>query len=194
MGAALGPIALQHFQLDCRRLVGKHPLGAELSCHAVKGALDIEDVALGHEQAKLLSLDSSDLGLVGADGEYWNRATATKFADVVGIAVDDSPPDAGSDSGFSNLGHPRPNRLDQNGSGPQYGILNDFDKLLSLVDGVVIGVDDLNLDAESRGHCFDGDCLFGLVIVLSCGESNNYIQFVHGSRRGVPGVLDCFTG
>jgi hypothetical protein len=39
--------------------------------------------------------------------------------------------------------------------------------------------------------------LFGLVIVLSGGESNNYIQFVHGvltgTQRGVPGVLDCFT-
>jgi hypothetical protein len=62
-----------------------------------------------------------------------------------------------------------------------------------LVDCVVVGVDELNLDAEASGHFNYCGCLFGLVIVFSCGKSNNYIQFFHGPRRGVPLVLDCFT-
>ena len=65
-------------------------------------------------------------------------------------------------------------------------VLNDLDELLSLVHGVVVGVDDLNVRAESRGHFGHGDGLFCLVIVLSCGKSNNYAQFFHGPRRGVP--------
>ena len=98
---------------------------------------------------------------------------------------------------FATCGMPVPTGSTRMAVGPLDGVLNDLDELLGLVDGVVVGVDDLNLDPESRGHFGYGDCLFGLVIVLSGGESNNYIQFVHGvlagTRRGRLGVVDCFT-
>jgi hypothetical protein len=84
------------------------------------------------------------------------------------------------------LWHSGADGFDQDRGGMLRRILNDFNELLRLVHGVVVGVDDLNGSAESRSHVGHGDCLFCLVIVLSCGKSNNYIPFFHGPRRGVP--------
>jgi hypothetical protein len=73
------------------------------------------------------------------------------------------------------LRHPRTNRLYQNCGGALDRILNDFDQLLGLIDGVVVGVNDLNLRAETR-RCFrSGRRLLGLVIIVSGNERNNYI-------------------
>jgi hypothetical protein len=56
----------------------------------------------------LLALDAADLGLVGADREDRDLASAAKLGDVVGIAVDDSPSDAGRNSRFATCGIPVP--------------------------------------------------------------------------------------
>jgi len=154
--------------------------------HAVEGTFDVEDVPLWNEDAKLRPLNASDFGLVGADREDWDGPAFPKIGNVIGIAVDDSPSDACSDCRFRDLRHPSADGLDENSRGPLRRVLNNFDELLGLVDGIVVGVDDLNLDAESRGHFSDSDCLFRLVIVLSCSESNNYIQFFHGVLVRLP--------
>jgi len=61
-------------------------------------------------------------------------------------------------------------------------VLNNLDELLRLVDGVVVGVDDLNADAESRGYFGYCDCLLGLVIVLSGGvRATTTFSFSMGS-------------
>jgi len=51
---------------------------------------------------------------------------------------------------------------------------------LGLVDGVVVGVDNFDFDPEAAGHLSRGGCLLSLVIVVSRGKSNNYVQIVHG--------------
>jgi hypothetical protein len=48
-----------------------------------------------------------------------------------------------------------------------------------LIDRVIVGVDDFDLHAESGGYIGHGNSLFRLVIVLSGGKSNNYVEIVH---------------
>ena len=136
-----------------------HPFGALLSRRAVEWTLDIENISVGDQRGNLLALNAADFSLVSADREDGNCAAPTKFVNVVGIAVDDSPSNAGRDCSFGNLRHPRPDWLYQNGSGPVRRILNELDELLGLINGVVVGVDDLNLDAEPCGHLGDCGCL-----------------------------------
>jgi len=150
-----------------------------LGRHAVEGALDVKNVTLRDKGAELLSLNPTDFGLVGADREDWNSATSAEVGDVVGIAVDDAPTDTGSDSSLRNLRHASADRLHENGAGVLDRVLNDLEELLGLIDGIVVGVDHLNVDAEAGGHFRYRYCLFCLVVVVSGDEGNNYIQFVH---------------
>ena len=148
MRTALGPVAFQYFQLDCGRLGGEHPLRSELRCRAVERAFDIENIPFANEQTKLLTLDSANFGLIGADREYRSGIALTNLGDIFGIAVDDAPTYTGADCRFCNLRHSGPYRFDQNSAGPLRGILNQLDELLSLIHRIVVGIDDLDLDAK----------------------------------------------
>src|SRR5579872_59411 len=177
--ALLSPVTFQRFEFHACRFARKHPFGSKLSSGAVGWAFDINDIAGGHQHAELFALDSSNFGLVGADRKNCRRTGPSKFRDVVGVAIDDTPSNTGSNSGFRNLRHACPNRFYQYGVRFWAGVLNDLDELLGLLDRVIIGVDDLEFDVESGGHLCYGCRLFRLVIVVSSGKSNNYIGFIH---------------
>src|SRR5207245_5318760 len=112
--------------------------------------------------------------LIGADGKNRSRGGLAKFASVFRFAAEDGPADSGADGSFRYLRKRRcAERLDNDAVGPKRRIgLNRFEYLRALRDGIVVGIDDLRIDAQIRSGGVCGGGLLHLVIVV-LGDQRN---------------------
>src|SRR5260370_32043882 len=61
------------------------------------------DPASGQKGAQLLSLDAADLFVVRGDSKCWHMENAAEFGNVVGVAVQQHPPNASVGGSAGNL-------------------------------------------------------------------------------------------
>ena len=121
-----------------------------------------------HERGDLAALDAADLQMVGSHHENGCGRGLAEFRDVIGVTIENGPPDTGRSGCASDLGKSgAADRLKDDGIGAVrlFG-LDGLEKLRALSDGVVIGVNDLELDAEFPSGFFCGLRLFDLIIVV----------------------------
>src|SRR6202453_1856455 len=175
------------------RQCGLHALRS-IFCRRIFGRpLDLQyPASVAHQRAELLALHSATLFLIGTNRENGEaRRRAAEFSDVVGITIQQHPRNSGLHGGARHLRETRTtDRFAKDRVGPGRGIaLNDFQELRSLRDGVVVGEDDLRLDAETRSGLLRGSGLFELVIVFPGHQGNNHTKAFHGHN---PSTFGCW--
>src|SRR5262249_22075250 len=149
---------------DCALLGGVTP----------RRTLDVEnETALRKKSGDLSCLYSSNFLLIHCDAEDWNLSVYSQLSQIIDITVNDRPSDSLGDGGMRHLGEAGSNRVtnDRVGSGFRCA-LNGIEKLLTLIDGVAFGVDDLGFCAEPIGHLCDRASLFALIVVFIGNERN----------------------
>src|SRR5438874_12010812 len=106
--------------------------------------------------------------MIGGDDENRGGGGLAKLGDVIGVAVENGAADGGGGCGSGNLRQGgAADRLKNDGVGALrlFG-LDGFQKLRALRDGVVVGIDRLELDAELAGSRLSRPHLLDLVIVF----------------------------
>src|SRR5690242_16016990 len=114
-----------------------------------------------------------------------------KLGNVIGVAIENSPADAGGGCGAGNLGQGgSADRLKNDSVGAvRFFGLNSFQELRALRDGVVVRVNHLELDAELAGSRFGRLRLLDLIIVVVGRERNEKAQFFHSGADLSDGYL-----
>ena len=147
---------------------------------ADRGTLDIQNRPSSlQEHRKLSSLDFADLFLIGSNGKNRDSGVSPKLSDIIHFTIHHSPTDARSNRSPCHLGHPGADRLDQNCVRALGGVLDYTQQLLALIDGVVAGIDDLNVCIQAPGSTFGGRGLFLLVVIVICNERNQHVELRH---------------
>src|ERR1700693_4781671 len=128
-----------------------------------------------------MSLNAADFSMVGAYSEDGNAAGFAEFGNVFDVAIQHHPADAGGGRGASHLR--------QRGSAHGFendsvrlrvgSRLNDIQNLLTLGDGIIVSVDDLNIDAEASGGCFSVRSLLDLIVVVVGRQRNQKLKLFH---------------
>ena len=134
-----------------------------------------------HEGRNLAALNAADLEMVGSEYKNRGRRRFPEFGHIIGIAIENGPTNARRSSGASDLRQGRTaNGLKDNGVGAmRLFSLNGFEKLGALRDGIVVGVDHLELDAELASGIFGGLRLFDLIVVVVGRQRDEKTQFFH---------------
>ena len=121
-----------------------------------------------NQSGELAALDAPDFQMIRADAKYRGGAGAAKIGEIFGLAIEHYPGDFCGCSGAADVGQ----------SGAAYGFeddrvgmlrgiaLNDVQKLLALIDGVVRRVNDLDINAKALRGCFRSSCLLDLEIII----------------------------
>src|SRR5207245_3953919 len=104
-------------------------------------------------------------------------------------AIEHTPPDAGCHGRSRNLNHLGANWFDNDGVRTPVHILDRCNELLRLIDGIIVGVKNLELDAHTSGDSGSRFGLFGLEIVVSGNESQNHVQTILGGEPPCRGAL-----
>ena len=127
---------------------------------------------MGQKGCDLAALNSADLLVVRSQREQWDLKIAAQIGKIVDLTVQHYPSNSGGSGGACHLGHGRAaDWLENDSIRVRLGIrLNDLEQLLTLDNGIILGVHGLNFDAERGSHfrCFNR--LLHLVIVVVCRE------------------------
>ncbi len=100
----------------------------------------------------MASLNASDFGVVRGDAEHRRLAVAAQISEVVHIAVQDDPTDSRGNRGFGHLGQSGADGFEDDSIGTcSRGRLDGLQQLLALINGVVVRVNDLDLDTDPLG-------------------------------------------
>ena len=97
-------------------------------------------------------LNSPHFYLIGGDGKDWSISRPAQIGNVFRFTIQDSPAYAGRDCCLGHLDHFGAHRLHDDRIGTLCAILDYLDQLLGLVDGVIVGVKNLDFHAEP-GSC-----------------------------------------
>ena len=134
----------------------------------------------------MLALKAADLELALGDDEDGSAGVFAELGDVVDVAVADDPADVLRDGGFGDAAESAGgDRLDEEsvGRGVRAG-LDDLEELLALGDGVVVGVEEAEIDVELSA-CGLGDEGLLVLIGVVVGQGNDNAQtFVQGASGG----------
>ena len=98
--------------------------------------------------SELSGLNSADFHLIGGNGEDRGLSNPSQLGKIFGLAIQNSPAYAGRDCRLSHLDHFGADRLHDDGIGTLRRVLDNFHQELGLVDGIIIGVNDLYFRAE----------------------------------------------
>src|SRR5579859_5765477 len=180
--AFFGPLRAQRDDLDVGRLGLLHAQGTFLGRGVFRRALNVQHRAPARQQrSELAPLNAANLDVIGTDGENRGAGDPAEVFDVIGIAIENGPTDIGSGGRASHLGQGgAADGLENDGTGPVRGRrLNGAEDLGALVDGVVIGVDNVGGDAHFIGGLFGGLSLLHLIIVVVSGERNENSHLCH---------------
>src|SRR5580704_11573508 len=113
MAAALGQVASERLYCNPKRLARHHSLGATLGDIPHRRALEIENASLVAENGSdLLALNLADGVMVRQNGKNRNQSVLTQLWNVVVVAIEQAPCDAGRDRRFGDLRHTGAHRLD----------------------------------------------------------------------------------
>src|SRR5271167_4288112 len=120
--------------------------------------------------------------MIGTDAKYRRAAGAAKFGEVFGLAVEHDPGDTGGSSSAARMGQSRTaNRFEDDRVGMFRGArLNDVQELLALVDGVVRGIDDFDVNAEALSCGLRSACLLDLKIIIVSDQRYQEPEPFHG--------------
>jgi len=182
VGAFFGPLRFQHVHPNIRGLIFLHALSSFLGCGIFRRPLDIKDgAALRQEGGELQALNTADLDVIGTDREGWCAAGATKLGKIIGKSIEDDPADPGGGSGAGGLRERGgAKRLEEDAVRAFFRRpLNDFQDLVALLDGVVIGVSDFEGEAEALSGFFGGGRLLLLIIVVVGREREEEFELGH---------------
>jgi hypothetical protein len=137
--------------------------------------LNIENgPAVGQQGSELPSLDPPNFFVIGTDGKHGYLGGLAQFGKIVGVAIEQNPPDSAADGGASRLRQGRTHRLNDDGRGPVSGEggLNNLQDLLALFDGIVVGMEDFQINSKTPGRGLRRDRLLNLIVVIVVGEGN----------------------
>src|SRR5581483_9996259 len=117
------------------------------------------------------ALEATHVLVIGTQGEEWDAEGTAQFGEVVDFAVEHDPADSGGGRGPGHLGERSSDGLEDNAIGTLVrGSLHDFEKLLALEAGIVLRVENLEVDIETARGFECGVCLLNLVVVVTGGE------------------------
>jgi len=156
VSARFGPMGLQDAQLHGLGFGFEHASVALLGGQTFGGALDVENVsARGEQSAQLLSLDAADVFVVRRGGKYRDRKKAAQLGNIVGVVVQQRHSNAGSGGGVRHMRMgARTGRFEQDRVGQRNGSrLDARQQLLTLHDALVVGIDDLEINAQFLAAC-----------------------------------------
>jgi hypothetical protein len=136
---------------------------------------------VGQQRFELASLDASNFDVVGSEAKDGSSGSLAQVADVGGVAIQYCPSDAGANR---SLGHLRQcsaaHRLEDDGAGAgSRSCLNSLENLGALIDGVVIGENNLNFHAEFAAGGIGRLRLFDLVVVIAGRKRDQEFWFRH---------------
>src|SRR6185312_5109740 len=119
--------------------------------------------------------------MVGADGENGYLVSAAQFRNIFHFAIEYDPRNPRGCRRSCDLWHRRSTyRLKNNAVGMRFGVgLNDFQKLLTLQDGIILGIEDLQVAAEALRSFFSSRRLLHLVVIVASGQRDDKFQLLH---------------
>ncbi len=128
------------------------------------------------------ALDPANFEVIGAHRKGGDAAGAAQFGKIFGKAIEHDPANAGAGCGAGHLRQRgRAQRLEKNGVGAIFGSgLNRFQNLVALLDGVVIGLRNFQIETEALGGFPRGRRLFLLVVVIVGGDGEEEFELGHG--------------
>lgn len=126
------------------------------------------------KRSDLPALNAPDLDVVGGETKNRRGGSAAKFGHVGGVAIEYSPADSGANRGLGDLRQGGGTHgLEDDGSGAMsFAGLDSFQNLRALIDGVVVGKDDLDVDAKFAASLIGGLRLLHLVVIVAGREGN----------------------
>ena len=124
--------------------------------------------APGKKSGDLTALNAANFHLIRADGKNRRASRLAKLASVVSFPAEDGPADAGAGGGCGDLRkRGGSDGLNKDTAWPKGGFrLDGLEYLGALRNWIVVGVDDLSLDAEFPSRGFRGCRLFHLIVVV----------------------------
>ncbi len=186
---SLGPLAFEQGDLDVGGFGLLHARGTVLGGGIFRGSLNVQHrAAVGQQSGELPALDAPDFHVIGSKRKNRNARSLAQLGHVRGFAIENHPSDTGAGRGAGHLGKSgATDRLENDGMGTKRGGgLHGFEDLRALVDGVVVGVDNLQFDIEFAGGEFGGFRLLNLVVVVAGGQRNQKTEFAHLARSNAP--------
>src|SRR5271166_2464502 len=173
--AFLGPLPFNHDEVNIPGLNFLHAKRAVLRRGIFRRALNVQHGTAGRKQRGALTpLNAANFHVVGTDAEHGRFARLTEFADVVCVAIKNRPANSGIDGSARYLRQcSSTDRLKNDGVRTIFlGGLNRLQDLGALIDGIVIGVENLEIHVQFTGCLLRGARLFDLIIVVVRGQRN----------------------
>src|SRR5436309_12461849 len=169
MGAFLSPPAVQagDMHVGCEQFLKSSVTVSGDRTHQ-RPLNEEHGAAPGKESGDLPALNAANFHLIRADGKNRRASRLAKLASVVRFPAEDGPTDTGVGGGCGDLRkRGGPDGLNKDTAWPKGGFGLDGPKYLgALSDWIVVGVNDVSLDAEFRSCGFRGCRLFHLIVVV----------------------------
>src|SRR5580658_990025 len=120
--------------------------------------------------------------MIAADAKNWRAAGAAKSGEIFRLTIENHPGDPRSGGGAAYVRQSRTaDGLEDDRVGMLRGItLNDVQKLLTLVDGIVARVSYFDVHAEALRGRFRCSCLFDLEIIIVGDQRYQEPEPFHG--------------
>jgi hypothetical protein len=100
--------------------------------------------------------------------EYGCAAGLPQLLYVINFAIEDYPSDPGVHGRFCNLGKAgSADRFENNAVGTSFGVtLNELQYLLALQNGIIVGIENLDIATDGAAGFFGSGGLFNLIVVV----------------------------